>query len=78
MLYLGIDLAWSDNNFSALTILDKNKLVDTVYLKSNEDILEYIKSINPDKIGVDAPLEVLNNSGNRTIENSFFKRLCKV
>ena len=34
MRYLGVDLAWSKNNFSALTILEDNILIQTVYLKS--------------------------------------------
>lgn len=77
MRYLGVDLAWSKNNFSALTILEDNILIQTVYLKSDDDILNYILDIKPDKIGVDAPLEVLNITGTREIENSFLKDFAK-
>ena len=77
MRYLGVDLAWSKNNFSALSILEDNILIQTVYLKSDDDILNYILEIKPDKIGVDAPLEVLNSSGTRDIENSFLKDFAK-
>ena len=77
MRYLGVDLAWSKNNFSALTILEDNILIQTVYLKSDDEILDYIIQIKPDKIGVDAPLEVLNTTGTRDIENSFLKDFAK-
>jgi len=77
MLYLGIDLAWSENNFSALSLIDSNKLIKTKYLKSNNDILNFIEEFKPDKIGVDAPMEVLNESGNRDIENRFLKDFAK-
>jgi predicted RNase H-like nuclease len=77
MFYLGIDLAWSKNNFSALTILEDNKLIETVYLQSDEEILEYINQTMPDMIGVDAALEVKNETGNRIIENQILKEYAK-
>jgi len=73
MRYLGIDFAWSRNNFSALTLLEENRLIETVYLQSDEEILAYIHKIQPDKIGVDAALEVPNETGNRMIENQILK-----
>jgi predicted RNase H-like nuclease len=77
MKYLGIDFAWSKNNYSALTLLHNNKFIETQYLQSDEDILEYIQSIKPDFIGVDAALEVKNDTGNRIIENSILKDFAK-
>lgn len=77
MRYLGIDFAWSKNNFSALTILEDNKFIETVYLQSDEEILEYINQTMPDMIGVDAALEVKNETGNRIIENQILKEYAK-
>jgi predicted RNase H-like nuclease len=75
--YLGVDFAWSKNNFSALTLLEDNKLIETVYLQSDEEILEYINQTTPDIIGVDAALEVKNETGNRIIENQILKEYAK-
>jgi predicted RNase H-like nuclease len=75
--YLGVDFAWSKNNFSALTLLEDNKLIETVYLQSDEEILEYINQTTPDMIGVDAALEVKNETGNRIIENQILKEYAK-
>lgn len=77
MRYLGIDFAWSRNNFSALTLLEENRLIETVYLQSDEEILAYIHATQPDKIGVDAALEVPNETGNRIIENQILKDFAK-
>jgi predicted RNase H-like nuclease (RuvC/YqgF family) len=60
MKYLGIDFAWSGRNYSALSLLENNRLIETVYLLSDEEILEYIERVKPDKIAVDAALEVKN------------------
>jgi predicted RNase H-like nuclease len=77
MLYLGVDLAWSKNNFSALTLMEDNQFIETRYLQSDEEILEYIQKTKPDIIGVDAALEVKNETGNRIIENQILKDFAK-
>jgi predicted RNase H-like nuclease len=77
MKYLGIDFAWSGRNYSALSLLEDNELIETVYLLSDEEILAYINSVKPDKIAVDAALEVKNETGNRTIENQILKTFAK-
>jgi predicted RNase H-like nuclease len=77
MIYLGIDFAWSHNNFSALTLLEENRLIETVYLQTDQEILDYIEKQKPDLIAVDAALEVLNDSGNRSIENQILKNFAK-
>ena len=77
MIYLGIDFAWSHNNFSALSLLEDNRVIETVYLQTDEDILDYIETQKPDIIGVDAALEVLNEQGNRSIENEVLKNFAK-
>lgn len=77
MRYLGIDFAWSKNNFSALTLLEDNRLIETVYLQSDEEILDYILKTQSNIIGVDAALEVKNETGNRIIENQILKEYAK-
>jgi predicted RNase H-like nuclease len=77
MVIIGIDLAWSRNNFSALTLLRDNQLLNTVYLKSDKEILQFITTHRPDIIGVDAALEVKNEIGNRIIENMILKDFAK-
>ena len=77
MKYLGVDFAWSKNNFSALALLEDDRFIECVYLKNDEDILEYIHQTKPDIIGVDAALEVNNESGNRIIENMILKDFAK-
>lgn len=77
MKYLGIDFAWSHNNFSALTLLEENRLIETVYLQTDQEIIDYINRQEPDLIAVDAALEVLNESGNRSIENQVLKNFAK-
>lgn len=77
MKYLGIDFAWSGRNYSALSLLENNRLIETVYLLSDEEILEYIERVKPDKIAVDAALEVKNETGNRLIENQILKTFAK-
>ena len=71
--YLGVDLAWGRNNFSALTLMYENRVIQTVYLKHDEEILDYIHAIKPDKIAVDAALEVKNESGTRAVESALLK-----
>ena len=71
--YLGIDLAWGRKNFSALTLIMGNRVIETVYLQSDEEILDYIHSIKPTKIAVDAALEVKNESGTRAVERAVLK-----
>jgi predicted RNase H-like nuclease len=75
--YLGVDFAWSHNNFSALSLLENNQLIETLYLQSDQEILDYIHTTKPDKIGVDAALEVPNETGNRSIENQILKDFAK-
>lgn len=71
--YLGIDLAWGRKNFSALTLMQGNRVIQTVYLQSDEEILDYIHTVKPDKIAVDAALEVKNESGTRAVESALLK-----
>ncbi|HQT29468.1 MAG TPA: DUF429 domain-containing protein, partial [Sulfurovum sp.] len=49
------------------------RVIQTVYLQSDEAILDYIYAIKPDKIAVDAALEVKNESGTRAVERALLK-----
>lgn len=77
MRYLGIDLAWSSNNFTSLALLEENSLLEVMDLQTTQDITAYIKDTKPDMIGVDAPLFIENEEGNRQIEKDFLKDFSK-
>ncbi|RXJ57573.1 DUF429 domain-containing protein [Candidatus Marinarcus aquaticus] len=77
MRYLGIDLAWSSNNITSLALIEENQLLEVVDLQSTQEIVEYIKEKKPDKIGIDAPLLIENEQGNRQIEKNFLKDFSK-
>lgn len=77
MRYLGIDLAWSSNNMTSLALIEENQLLEVVDLQTTQEIIEYIKEKKPDKIGVDAPLLIENEQGNRQIEKEFLKDFSK-
>lgn len=70
MYFIGIDLAWSEKNYSGIAILKRNKqkaeLVCVDIVHTDDDIISYIKSNVKDKsghIGIDAPLIVPNMEG---------------
>ncbi len=50
-----------------------NRVMQTVYLQSDEAILDYIHTVKADKIAVDAALEVKNESGTRAVERALLK-----
>ena len=75
MLFVGIDLAWSEKNSSGMAILEgsreKLKLIFHGNLLSDEEILEVIKEKVKEKnaiISIDAPLIVPNKTGRRVAE----------
>jgi predicted RNase H-like nuclease len=76
MLFIGVDLAWSPKNGTAIAILkgdkEKAKLIDyKTNLISNEEIINYIKEKVTSKnalIAIDAPLIVKNERGRRIAE----------
>jgi len=82
-IYIGIDLAWGEKNLSGFCALhvEKNrlKILEVKLLKSIEDILLEIQKYKDSKvfIGVDAPLVVPNETGNREIEKKFNKDFAK-
>lgn len=75
MLFIGIDLAWSDKNGTGVAIIegDKNKahFVSGDILLSESDIIRYIKGKTKGNcaiIAIDAPLVVPNEGGRRLAE----------
>jgi len=82
-IYIGIDLAWGEKNLSGFCALhvEKNrlKILELSLLKSIEDIVQEIQKYKDDKvfIGIDAPLVVTNETGNREIEKKFNKDFAK-
>ncbi|MAC84823.1 MAG: hypothetical protein CL624_11890, partial [Arcobacter sp.] len=73
MLYIGIDLAWSENNYSGVTLLDDNKIIYTGVVSNLNEVITFIKKYPDAILGVDAPLVVNNKTGNRSIEIEFLK-----
>ena len=71
--YIGIDLAWTENNNSGLALLEDNKILYCGIAKNLEEVIAFIKRYPKAIIGVDAPLEVPNETGNRDIEKEFLK-----
>jgi len=82
-LYIGIDLAWGEKNPSGLCIAKKQKnklkIVEAKLIYSIDEIIYEILKHKDHKlyVGVDAPLVVPNESGNREIEKEFNKDFAK-
>ena len=82
-IYIGIDLAWGEKNLSGFCALhvEKNrlKILELSLLKSIEDIVFQIQKYKDCNvyIGVDAPLVIPNETGNREIEKKFNKEFAK-
>ena len=80
-VFIGIDLAWGGKNASGFAVLDEQaKLLEHALLFCLNDIVhevqKYINEYNV-FIGVDAPLLVENESGNRAIEKAFLRDFSK-
>ncbi|MFA5502744.1 MAG: DUF429 domain-containing protein [Sulfurovaceae bacterium] len=82
-IYIGIDLAWGEKNLSGFCVLvplkNSLKIVDIKLLKSIDEIVQEIDKYQDKKVfvGVDAPLEIFNEDGNRECEKSFNKDFAK-
>ena len=82
-IYIGIDLAWGEKNLSGFCVLEdstkKLKILDIKLIKSIDDIIGEVKKYTDKKVyvGVDAPLVVPNETGNREIEKNFNKDFAK-
>lgn len=84
-VYIGIDLAWGEKSLSGFCVLaivpnaKKLKILDIKLIKSIDEILQEIQKYKNYKvyIGVDAPLVIPNESGNREVEKKFNKDFSK-
>ncbi len=84
-VYIGIDLAWGEKNLSGFCVLESNpytkklKILDLKLIKSIDEIVDEIQKYKKYKVyvGVDAPLVVPNEIGNREIEKKFNKDFAK-
>lgn len=82
-VFIGIDLAWGEKNLSGFCVLQESakklKIIDIKLLKSIDDIVQEIqKYIDYDvHVGVDAPLVIPNETGNREVEKLFNKDFAK-
>ncbi|MBD3798256.1 MAG: DUF429 domain-containing protein [Campylobacterales bacterium] len=82
-VYIGIDLAWGEKNFSGFSVVKqegkKLQIVESKLLKSIDEIVEAICAYDKERIyvGIDAPLVVPNEKGNREIEKKFNRDFAK-
>jgi len=84
-VYIGIDLAWGEKKLSGFCVLEstphskKLKILDVKLIKSIDEIVDEIQKYKDFKVyvGVDAPLVIPNESGNREIEKKFNKDFSK-
>ncbi len=84
-IYIGIDLAWGEKNLSGFCVLESNpkfknlKILDLKLLKSIDEILQEIQKYKDFQVcvGIDAPLLIPNENGNREIEKNFNKDFAK-
>nr|WP_321266598.1 DUF429 domain-containing protein [uncultured Sulfurimonas sp.] len=82
-VYIGIDLAWGEKNLSGFCVLapykKSLKILDVKLLKSIDEIVLEIQKYEKYRvyIGVDAPLLVPNEDGNRECEKNFNRDFAK-
>lgn len=73
MYFIGIDLAWSANHLSGVALIEDDEVLFCDTMDSLEEIVQFIEKYPDAKVGVDAPLSIPNQIGNREIEKLFLK-----
>ena len=73
MYYIGIDLAWSQNNFSGIALLKDDEVIYCDVIKELDEISNFINQYPDAKVGIDAPLLVENITGSREVEKQFLR-----
>ncbi|MEC9051732.1 MAG: DUF429 domain-containing protein, partial [Actinomycetota bacterium] len=71
MNFIGVDLAWGDRNPTGLAVLDRDgRLVHVSAVRSDDEIVAALTPYAGDEclVAVDAPLVVVNPTGNRPAE----------
>lgn len=79
-LFVGIDLAWSNTNKSAICIATDNTIIKVDMIDTIESIVQLISSYKKNyyiTVAIDAPLKVPNDIRNRQIEKDFIKDFAK-
>ncbi len=80
MYFVGVDLAWSDNNQSGIAVLKDDELILLNVVKTDQEIIRSItEAVNGRScaVAIDAPLTVPNDEGSRLAEkeiNAAFRR----
>ncbi len=82
-IFIGIDLAWGEKNLSGFCAIElppsktkqKLKIIESKLLHSIEELLQAIDKYAEHQVfvGVDAPLVIPNETGNREVEKKFNK-----
>lgn len=75
--FIGADIAWSttpDRDSTGLCTIDGNTLADVTLVTSDEEILNYVVKREADFLGIDAPLVVANDEGQRPVERELQRR----
>ena len=75
--FIGIDLAWSDNNPSGVALLENNKVLFCDTMTGVDSIAKFINNYPDAIVGIDAPLLIENETGNRDIEKAFLQDFAK-
>lgn len=73
MQYIGVDLAWNPNNYSGIALLEENQVIYSDTIQGLENIIKFINQYPKAHVGIDAPLVVENETGNREIEKEFLR-----
>lgn len=76
MYFVGVDLAWSDNNQTGVAIIRGDELVMVGTVKTDQEIVRAITGIvgrKPCMVAIDAPLVVPNDEGSRAAEKAINK-----
>jgi len=88
-IFIGIDLAWGEKNLSGFCALElstskktskhKLKILEIKLIKSIDEIISEIDKYKEHEVyvGVDAPLVIPNETGNREVEKKFNKDFAK-
>ncbi|GAB3953267.1 DUF429 domain-containing protein [Kribbella albertanoniae] len=72
MHYVGVDLAWGQNNITGLAVLNATgQLLAATQRKTDSEIIEWLSpwTTGPCLVAIDAPIIVTNPTGNRPCES---------
>jgi len=73
MKVIGLDLSSNEDKFSGLCVLNESLEVKTLLLKSNKEIISYIKDLKPQLVAIDAPLSLPKSKGFRRCDKEVLK-----